>query len=86
MTCRELIEFLWAYHADELPAAQRAVFEAHLGICPSCVAYLESYERSIDLAREAFCQAEDTLPAEVPPELTEAILAARRRPPEPQDG
>ena len=78
LSCRELIDFLAAYLDDELPPAERATFEAHLVICPNCVAYLASYRETIRLGKLAF--AADYEPAtDVPEELIDAILAARTR-------
>lgn len=76
MTCRDLIDFLMAYLGNELPAEQRAELERHLGMCPSCVNYLKTYEQTIRLGRQAF--AEDAPAASLPEELVKAILAAAR--------
>jgi anti-sigma factor RsiW len=78
LTCRELLDFLAAYLDDELPPAERAVFDRHLGVCPDCVKYLESYRETVRLGKQAFA-AEAELPGEVPEELVSAILAARAR-------
>jgi anti-sigma factor RsiW len=78
LTCRELIDFLAAYLDGELPPAERAAFDWHLGVCPDCVRYLESYCETVRLGKQAFA-AEGAPPADVPPELVAAILAARAR-------
>jgi anti-sigma factor RsiW len=36
MTCRRIEELLSAYLEDELAAAEKAEFEAHLAACPGC--------------------------------------------------
>lgn len=77
MTCRELIDFIASYRDDELTLEQRAEFERHLAVCPSCVAYLKTYEQTIVLAREA---GDDQVPEDVPESLVRAILAARNPP------
>jgi anti-sigma factor RsiW len=77
LTCRELIDFLAAYLDDELASAARADFEAHLSLCPHCVDYLASYRETIRLGKQA-CEPDVELPADVPRELVDAILAARR--------
>ena len=77
LTCRELTEFLMAYLDDELPAGQRADFERHLGLCPPCMNYLDTYKETVRLGKA--CCASDELPADVPEELVRAILAARRK-------
>lgn len=80
ITCRELISFIDSYLERELPAPESASFEKHLGVCPACVAYLESYKVSIDLARKAHadCGAEGP-PPDMPAELVSAILDSRKR-------
>jgi len=79
MTCRELIEFLMAYVDDELEAGERETFDAHLAICPDCVAYLESYRLAKEAGRVAYAEPEGAVPDDVPEQLVTAILAARGR-------
>ena len=74
LTCQELIEFLAAYVEGELTADERARFDQHLAVCPHCVDYVQGYRESIRLGKAAFSDVE-----EVPEELVDAILAARRR-------
>lgn len=78
LTCRELIDFLAAYLDGELAEGPRADFERHLSLCPSCVDYLAGYRETIRLGKQA-CQPDEALPADVPSELVDAILSARRR-------
>ncbi len=78
MTCRELVEFLMDYVENELGAEERGVFEAHLGECPTCVDYVESYRETVRLG-ETLCEDPDgPLPADVPEQLVRGILAARK--------
>jgi anti-sigma factor RsiW len=77
LTCRELIDFLDDYVEGALPAAQRALFDDHLGRCAACVRYLRGYQgtlRAVALSHGAAAAA----PPDVPEELLTAILAARR--------
>lgn len=74
MTCRELIAFLDGYLDGELSREERRRFEAHLAACPDCVNYVASYRLTVALGRAA-C-AGDALPADVPEDLVQAILAA----------
>lgn len=78
MTCRDFITFLREYLEEDLAPAEKARFETHLELCPSCVAYLQTYRQTIDLAREAFRDSEAPVPDEVPEELVAAILASRK--------
>jgi len=79
MTCREFVEFLMAYLDGELPEAQRRVFETHMEVCAACVNYLASYEATVEAGRRLAQEGGNPVPEDVPEELVEAILAARRR-------
>jgi anti-sigma factor RsiW len=74
ITCRELITFLGDYLAGELPAAQNHEFERHLAVCPSCRAYIASYQETIRMARAAMTAPELRV-EDVPEDLVKAILA-----------
>lgn len=77
--CSEVLEFLWAYVAGELPPERVHEFDRHLAVCPSCVAYLDSYRKTIELSHESF-QPDACEPAEeLPDDLIQAVLAARRK-------
>ncbi len=79
MTCRELIDFLMDYANGDLPEPARVEFERHLSMCPSCAVYLDTYKRTIELARSA-CNDPDAPAADkVPEDLIRAILAARAK-------
>lgn len=77
-TCRELVAFLYDYLLGGLGAAQTAEMNAHLAACPSCVAYLKTYEASIRMGRIALAASDDPVPTDVPEELLRAVLAVRR--------
>ena len=79
MTCRDFVEFLSEYFSGELAVVERAEFEAHLLECPACVAYLDSYRKTIQLLKAASAHPEDQVPEEVPEQLVRAILAARAK-------
>ena len=80
MNCREFTAFLHEYLVGNLPAEQRAEFDKHLAECPSCVAYLDSYQKTIQLEKDALSVPEDPPPPiEAPEELVRAILCARSR-------
>jgi anti-sigma factor RsiW len=76
MTCRELIEFIAEYLDGTLPAAERAAFERHLAVCASCRAYLASYETTIRAVKSL---ADESAADEMPADLIDAIIKARRR-------
>lgn len=74
ITCQELIDFIASYRDNELSPDQRVEFERHLSVCPSCVAYLKTYEQTIALTRAT---GDDPVPEDVPESLIRAILNAR---------
>lgn len=78
MTCREFIEFLGAYHDDELPQEQRGQLETHLDRCFKCCDYLRSYRATIKLAKRAMDIPDGPPPDPVPEELVKAIIVARK--------
>jgi anti-sigma factor RsiW len=78
MNCREFTEFLHEYLTGKLPAEERSEFDKHLAECPWCVAYLDSYQKTIRLEQAAFSASEGAPPpADAPEELIQAILRAR---------
>jgi len=79
MTCREFVAFVMDYVSEELPGDAREVFERHVTACPDCVQYLASYQETITICREAFAVSDDEVPADVPEDLVQAILAAQRK-------
>ena len=79
MTCRDFIEFLMEYLSDALTAEERAIFDAHLSECPWCVAYLKTYRETVALGKAALAEREKDIPEDVPEDLVQAVLAARRK-------
>jgi len=79
ITCREFIEFLMAYLSEELPESQRSRFEAHLAGCKSCVAYMDSYLKTVDLEKAALADPESGAPEDAPEDLIKAILSAKKK-------
>jgi anti-sigma factor RsiW len=77
ITCQQLIAFIASYRENELTRHQQAEFERHLAVCPSCVAYLKTYEETVLLAKAS---ADDPVPEEIPEPLVKAILEARQKP------
>ena len=80
MTCQEFTDFLLAYVSDELADSEKEKFEEHLVLCPDCVAYLKSYELTVKLGERAYADAplDSDTPEDVPEELIQAILSARK--------
>ncbi len=80
ISCREFIDFVWAYLSGEVTDEERREFEYHLAQCVSCVSYMNTYKESLRLAKLAFHPDEEPVPDEVPEERIAAVLAARRSP------
>ena len=76
MTCQQLIEFIGRYRENELAEDVRTEFDRHLTVCPSCVAYLKTYEQTVLLTKAS---ADEPVPPDVPESLVKAILAARAK-------
>jgi anti-sigma factor RsiW len=74
LRCTEIIGFLAEYLDGELSPERRFEFDRHLAVCPSCVAYLETYKETIRMAKGAELPVEDA-----PDDLIRAILAATAR-------
>jgi anti-sigma factor RsiW len=69
ITCRQLVELLIDYVSGELQPDHRALVDKHLGKCPPCVAYVETYQMTIRITRH--------LPtAPLPPGLHDRLLAS----------
>lgn len=68
------------YLSGELVQDTLARFEHHLSLCPNCQRYLAGYRATIAAGKAAFETPDAPLPADVPEELVQSILAARRRP------
>ena len=80
MTCRDFVAFIADFLSGDLPAAERQAFEGHLHACANCARYLDAYRATVALEKSAFGDREAPVPDEVPDELVDAILRARRTP------
>ena len=56
MNCKELVELLLDFIADDLTPERRAELEQHLGCCGPCQAYFETYQITIQLSRKLCCR------------------------------
>ena len=62
---------------ESFDASQAAVFQEHMRECPPCEVYLDTYQETIRLGK-CICEPDGSMPADVPEELVQAILAARK--------
>jgi len=79
VTCREFVDFLDDYLSGALGDEARGGFHAHLAACPSCVAYMKTYQAAVQLGRSVLTRSDEPVPEEVPEELVRAILATRKK-------
>ena len=50
--CSDIEQLLFEYVEEELPADVRAKLEKHLAGCRSCIEYVNSYRRTIQVTHE----------------------------------
>jgi len=62
--CSDTEQLLFEYVEKELPADVRRKLEKHIADCRSCVEYVDSYRRTIEVTHKHGCPE-----AEMPPEL-----------------
>ena len=70
--CDECVALLVDYIEGELPPQRLRALEIHLDLCPSCVAFVNTYRGTVNIARTL--QAED-----IPPELTQRLIEFLRK-------
>jgi putative zinc finger protein len=78
MTCREVMELVFDFVADDLAPEKHDHMEQHIHRCPPCLAYCNSYRITILLARQLPCSPP---PPDVAERLRTALEAARKMPP-----
>ena len=86
ISCRDVFDFIMAYLDGELTPAQRHEFERHLGVCPSCVNYLDSYQATVKLGKSAMQNLDELATESVPEGLLQAIREARLKGEKPRQG
>ncbi len=78
ITCQQFEDFVLAYFDGELSERQRFIFNLHLKVCRECRDYLAAYRRTVEVTRRVFDQPDGPLPTDVPEDLVNAVLAARK--------
>jgi len=78
MKCREFGGFMLDYLEGNLPSDTLTVFEDHLAHCPNCIKFLSSYRQTIQLEQTLGRNVEEDELTDIPTDLVQAILAARR--------
>jgi anti-sigma factor RsiW len=62
LTCQRVTDVIIDYVSGDLDAEMTAIFEAHLRVCPDCVAFLNTYRGTIRATRSL---AYDSIPEEM---------------------
>ena len=78
LTCVEFEAFVLDYFEGTLSSGQRAIFKMHLMVCQDCQRYLAAYKRSVDMGQNVFKKPYEPVPEDVPEDLVQAILAAKK--------
>jgi len=74
ISCRELTEFIQRYLDGELPKEEAETFEEHLGLCPPCIRYLDSYKTTVQLEKACAPGSEP-----MPEQLVQGIVEAMKK-------
>lgn len=61
-TCQHIADFILDYLTGELHPDTAAEFGEHLGICPDCVAFLNTYKKTVQVTGSLPCE---DIPAEM---------------------
>jgi len=59
-TCVREVEFIADYLSTRLDLKEQAAFESHLEACSDCVAFLQTYKKTIELTRTFLFSAGQT--------------------------
>ena len=71
ISCQQLIDFCLDYIEGDLPAAEQVDFRRHLGHCPDCVTFFETYRRTPEVSR-------DCMSMQMPQSVKEMVRAFLR--------
>lgn len=50
-TCKDATSLLLEFMSGELSPETKTEFEKHLEVCPDCVAFLNTYRKTVELTR-----------------------------------
>jgi len=64
--CREITDLLVDYMTGELDLETLAAFEEHLALCADCVAFLNTYKKTVQVTRSLRYES-------IPPELRKRV-------------
>jgi anti-sigma factor RsiW len=78
LTCAEVIRLVTDYFEDALPPGDRERFEAHIGVCEGCSAYLSQMRATIQLTGRL---SDDDIDEGAKAQLIEAFRGWKDAPP-----
>ena len=64
--CREITDLLVDYMTGELDPGTLSAFEEHLALCPDCVAFLNTYTKTVQVTRSLRYES-------IPPQLRKRV-------------
>jgi predicted anti-sigma-YlaC factor YlaD len=76
ITCKKATSLISAYVQANLSSQMSLLFEEHLRVCPDCVAFLNTYKKTLELAK-SFLAAD--APAESLARIRNRIIEGRDR-------
>ncbi len=71
ISCQQLIDYCVDYLEGDLPDDEQVRFRRHLGQCPDCVTFFETYRRTPEVSRAA-------LSTSIPVSVKESVLSFLR--------
>jgi anti-sigma factor RsiW len=78
MSCEEVVDSLSDYVEGRMSAGEHARMEEHLAVCSPCAKYLKRFEATLAACRSLRSAEFASQLPEMPEELMQAILAARK--------
>jgi hypothetical protein len=70
-TCKQITDLLADYLTDKLRPTVKQEFSKHLSICPDCVSFVHTYQKTVQIT--ATLRAE-----EIPPKVRDNVLGFLR--------
>ncbi len=67
-TCRQMIDLVLDYLTNKLSPRVKREFEQHLGICPDCVNFLQTYKKTVAVTNSV-------KPTDIPANVHDNILS-----------
>ena len=64
--CQQITDLILDYLTGELHPDTAAEFEEHLGICQDCVAFMNTYKKTVEVTRSLPCE-------DIPPEMEKRV-------------